>query len=188
MTTQPQVSLAESFQMPPTEARWYAAYTRARHEKRVAEQLQRRSVEHFLPLCQVVHRWKNGRHQVQLPLFPGYVFVHIALQDRMRVLQVPGLVRLVGSRGLPTSLPPHEIDAIREAVRCGLAAESYPYLRAGTRVQICRGPLQGITGFLLRRHGATRVVVSVDPIMRSIVVDVDAADVVPLSAARPLRA
>jgi transcription antitermination factor NusG len=159
---------------------WYAAYTASRHEKRVAEQLQTRGVENFLPLYNTVHRWKNGRHRVQLPLFPGYVFVRIALRDRLRVLQVPGLAHLIAFHGIPFPLPESDIEAIRGALTAGVAVEPYPYLKAGTRVEVCRGPLQGMRGILLRRRNSYRVVLSLDLIMRSMVVEVDAADVTPI--------
>src|SRR5438034_6510270 len=73
------------------EARWYAAYTSANHEKRVSEQLGMREVEHFLPLYPSVRRWKDRRVRLEMPLFPGYVFVRIALRDRLQVLQVSGV-------------------------------------------------------------------------------------------------
>src|SRR6266849_6613115 len=76
-------------------ARWYAAYTSAHHEKRVAEQLGVREVEHFLPLYESVRRWKDRRVKLQLPLFPGYVFVWLAPCVRLQVLLVPGVVHLV---------------------------------------------------------------------------------------------
>src|SRR6266852_464107 len=79
-----------------TQPHWYAAYTSANHEKRVAVQLKERAVENFLPLYESVRRWKDRRMKLQLPLFPGYVFVRLALRDRLRVLQIPSVVRLVG--------------------------------------------------------------------------------------------
>jgi transcription antitermination factor NusG len=158
---------------------WYAAATASRHEKTVAEQMQRRGVEYFLPLYDTVHRWKNGRHHLQLPLFPGYIFVRIALRERLRVLEIPGCARLVGFGGLPFPVEDAEIEAMRSALSSALKVEPYPYLTAGARIEVCRGPLQGMTGFLLRRHGSCRVVLSVDLIMSSMVVEVDAADVVP---------
>jgi len=163
---------------------WYAAYTASRHEKRVSEQLHDRGVENFLPTYDTVHRWKNGRRRVQLPLFPGYVFVRIALHDRLRVLQVPGLAHLVAFNGVPFPVPESDIYAIRSALTAGVAAEPYPYLTAGSRVEICRGPLQGARGILLRRRSGFRVVLSLDLIMRSIVVEVDAADVTPIRKSR----
>ena len=159
---------------------WYAGYTASRHEKRVSEHFAQRGVEHFLPLYETIHRWNNGRHRVQLPLFPGYIFVRIVLQERLRVLEVPGFVRLVGFNGLPHPLPETDINKMKEALNKGVLAEPYPYLTVGTRVEIRNGPMQGMTGILLRRHNKCRVVISVDLIMRSMAVEVEASDVVPI--------
>ena len=167
-----------------SETLWYAGYTSSRHEKKVAQQLRQRNIEHFLPLYETVRRWNNGRHRVQQPLFPGYVFVRIALQERLRVLQIPGFVRLVGFGGLPFPLPETEIDAMREALIAGVVAEPYPYLTTGSRVEILSGPLQGVRGILLRRHGKCRVVLSIDLIMRSVVVEVEASNIVPVHGPR----
>ena len=156
---------------------WYAGCTESRHEKTVAEHLRQRGIEHFLPLYHTVHRWKNGRHHLQLPLFPGYIFVRMTLMKKLRVLEVPGFARLVSFGGLPFPIEDSAIEAMRVALDSGMKVEPYPYLTAGTRVEICGGPLQGVTGILLRRQGLCRVVLSVDLIMRSMVVEVDAADV-----------
>jgi len=156
--------------------RWYAAYTCANHEKRVREQLQQRSVEHFLPLYESVRRWKDRRVRLHLPLFPGYVFVRLALRERLRVLEIPSVVRLVGFNGYPTALPDDEM----EALRCGLGqlnSQPHPYLTVGRRVRIIRGPLEGREGILIRKKGLLRVVLSVDLILRSVAVEVDATDV-----------
>jgi len=171
-------SLAED--AVPNEMLWYAGYTASRHEKRVAEHFAQRGVEHFLPLYETIHRWNNGRHRVQLPLFPSYIFVHIALRDRMRVIEVPGFVRLVGFNSLPCPLPEVDINRMKEALNKGVVAEPYPYLTVGRRVEVRNGPLQGMTGILLRRQNKCRVVISVDLIMRSMAVEVEAADVVPV--------
>jgi len=161
-------------------ALWYAGYTASRHEKRVAEHFAQRGVEHFLPLYETIHRWNNGCHRVQLPLFPGYIFVRIALKDRLRVIEVPGFVRLVGFNSLPCALPEPDINRMKEALNKGVLAEPYPYLTVGTRVEIRNGPMQGMSGILLRRQNKCRVVISVDLIMRSMAVEVDAKDVVPI--------
>lgn len=163
-----------------SEMLWYAGYTASRHEKRVAEHFAQRGVEHFLPLYETIHRWNNGRHRVQLPLFPGYIFVRIALRDRRRVIEVPGFARLVGFNSLPCPLPEADIRRMKEALNKGVVAEPYPYLTVGTRVEIRNGPMQGMTGILLRRQNKCRVVISVDLIMRSMAVEVEAADVVPV--------
>ena len=160
--------------------RWYATYTSANHEKSVADQLAVRQVEHFLPLYDSVRRWKDRRVKLQLPLFPGYVFVRLALRDRLAVQQIPGVARLVGFNGRPASLPSEEIEALRSALGHGVSAEPHPFLTLGRRVRIEAGPLAGREGILIRRKGAFRIVLSIDLIQRSIMVDVDLADVGPI--------
>jgi transcription antitermination factor NusG len=155
---------------------WYAAYTCANHEKRVASELQVRSVEHFLPLYRSVRRWSDRRVQIDLPLFPGYVFVRLALRDRLRVLQIPSLVRLLGFNGLPTALPDEEMEILRSGLSQRLRVEPHPFLTLGRRVRIKSGSLQGLEGILLRRKSNLRVVLSVALIHRSIAVDVDSTD------------
>jgi transcription antitermination factor NusG len=158
------------------EARWYAAYTSANHEKRVSEQLGAREVEHFLPLYASLRRWKDRRVKVTLPLFPGYVFVRTALLSRLQVLQVPGVVRLVGFHGSPAALPEDEIEALRTSLRDGLRADPHPYLTEGRRVRVLAGPLAGLTGILMRRKSGARFVVSVDLIQRSVALELSEAD------------
>jgi len=161
------------------EERWYAAYTCANHEKRVAKQLEERAVEHFLPLYGSVRRWKDRKVKLELPLFPGYVFVRLALRDRLRVLQTPGVARLVGFGGLPAALPDQEMEAMRNGLERQLRLEPHPYLTIGRRVRLKSGPLMGLEGFLVRRKGLLRLVLSLDLIQRSVAVEVDAADVEP---------
>src|SRR6266851_10312246 len=115
---------------------WYAAYTSANHEKRVAEQLGVRSVEHFVPLYESMRRWKDRKVRLQLPLFPGYVFVRLALRDRLRVLQIPGVVRLVGFNGQPAALPDEEMEILRSGLSQRLRVEPHPFLAVGRRVRI----------------------------------------------------
>jgi transcription antitermination factor NusG len=161
---------------------WYAAYTSANHEKRVATQLAQRGVEHFLPLYEAVHRWKDRRVRLQSPLFPGYVFVRLPLSEKLKILQLPGVARLVGFGDRPVSLPEDEIESLRRGFRGDMKMEPHPYLSEGHRVRIMRGPLTGLDGILLRKKGNLRLVLSIDLIMRSIVVDVDAADIRPIDA------
>jgi transcription antitermination factor NusG len=164
---------------------WYAAYTSAQHEKKVAAELGRRSVESFLPLYSSERRWSDRRVRLELPLFPGYVFVHLALRDRLRVLQVPGVAKLVGFGGLPVALPDKQIDALRTGLNGQLRVEPHPFLTVGRRVRISRGPFQGSEGVLVRKKGLYRVVLSLELIMRSVAVEVDASEVEPVR--QPVR-
>jgi transcription antitermination factor NusG len=159
---------------------WYAAYTCARHEKKVAHQLEERGVEYFLPVYHSVRRWKDRRKEIEFVLFPSYVFVRLALVDRLRVLQLPGVVRFVAFHGKPAALPTGDIEALRNGIAQWLQPEHHPYLTAGRRVRVVQGPLSGAQGILVRWKNSCRLVISIDAIMRSVSVEIDEADVEPL--------
>ena len=161
-------------------ADWYALYTCARHEKQVAAQLQQRDIEYFLPLYSSVRRWKDRRVNLQLPLFPGYLFVHTSLHRRIDVLSLPGAVRFVAFNGRPAALPESDLLRLRAGLDQGLLAQPHPYLKVGRRVRVRSGPLAGTEGILLRKKDQFRLIVSIELIMRSVAVEIDAADVEPL--------
>jgi transcription antitermination factor NusG len=151
-------------------------YTCANHEKRVAAELHARTVEHFLPLYRSVRCWKDRRVTLDLPLFPGYVFVHLALRNRLDVVKIPSVVRLVGFNGLPTALPDTEMEIMRSGLSDRLRAEPHPFLTVGRRVRVLSGPLAGLEGIVLERKKQLRFVISLDLIMRSVAVEMNAAD------------
>jgi transcription antitermination factor NusG len=158
--------------------RWYAVYTRSRHEKRIKDQLDGMSFESFLPLYEAVHRWKDRRVRVSLPVFPGYVFVRIALPELRRpVVTVPGVVNLVGRPGRPTPIEDQEIEALRVCFLRGHSLVPHPYLTVGRRVRVRSGPLADVEGILLRKKGKSRLILSVQLIARSVAIEVDAGDV-----------
>jgi transcription termination/antitermination protein NusG len=165
----------------PTAVRWYAAYTSANHEKRVAEQLGAREVEHFLPLYESMRKWKDRRVKLQMPLFPGYVFVHMPLSDRLIVQQIPGVARLVGFDGRPATLPDTEMERLRSSLMKGIRAVPHPCLTVGRRVRVKCGPMAGLTGILRRRKNGARIVVSVELIQRAVAVEIDEADIEPIT-------
>lgn len=152
--------------------KWYAAYTSANHEKRVASELRRRSTECYLPLYESMRRWKDRRVRLELPLFPGYVFVRLALRERLQVLQVPGVSRLVGFDGHPAAVPNEDIEAIRSCLAGDHPLLPHRYLQRGQRVRVLSGPLAGLTGVVVRQKKQTRLVISFDLLMRSVAVDV----------------
>jgi transcription antitermination factor NusG len=181
MTTSMTVSATDGIERT---ALWYAVYTAVRHEKVVAQQLEQRSVEAFLPLYRSLHRWKDRRKLVELALFPGYVFVKIAIEERIRVLQVPGVVHLVSFNGKFPALPETEITALRSGLQNNFYAEPHPYLRIGKRVRVMRGPMTGAEGILIRKKDKYRVVISIDVLMRSVAVEVDGADLEAIGSSR----
>jgi len=161
------------------QARWFAAYTSPRHEKKIAQQMQENRIECFLPLYRSVRRWKDRRKEIDLPLFPGYIFVHIALKDRLQVLQVPGVVQFISFSGKPAVVPDVEIEALSKGLSGGLRAQPHPYLKIGKRVRVHSGPMSGVEGILVRRKEKYRVVLSIHLIQRSVAVEVDESEVEP---------
>lgn len=155
---------------------WFAAYTWAHHEKHVARQLEEKNINCFLPLYRSVRRWKDRQKELDLPLFPGYVFVQIAPEERLRVLQTSSVVRFVSSGGHPAALDDGEIEGLRNGVANGVKVEPCPFLKVGQRVRIRHGPLAGVEGILVRQKDNLRLVLSIDLLMRSVTVEVQAAD------------
>jgi transcription antitermination factor NusG len=178
----PTTALLPSETTASEQVRWYAVYTRSRHEKRIKDQLDGMSFESFLPLCEAVHRWKDRRVRISLPVFPGYLFVRIALPEfRRPVVTVPGVVNLVGRPGCPTPIEDQEIEALRTCFLQGRSLVPHPYLAVGRRVRVRHGPLADVEGILLRRKGRSRLILSVRLIARSVAVEVDDGDVAPVA-------
>lgn len=182
------MSLSHTDLIPDDRARkqqlvgWYAAHTLANHERRVAEQLERKGIESFLPIYEAVRRWKDRRVRLHLPLFPGYVFVRIPLSEKLEVLRLAGVARFVGFGDQPVSLPDEEVACLRRGMGGQIKMEPHPYLNQGQRVRVLRGPLAGMEGIVLRYKGKFRLVLSIELIMRSVVVDLDARDIHPIDA------
>ena len=160
--------------VPDVSLKWYAAYTKPRHEKLVANQLKIRDVETYLPLYRAIHNWNGRRAQVYLPLFPGYVFVRMPIINRVSVLEQPGVIRLVGTNGKAAPLPDDEIERLRGSLAF-CEAKPYPFMLPGRKVRIKSGPMSGFEGKILRRKGGMRLVVSLELIQRSIVIELDAS-------------
>ncbi len=161
---------------------WYALYTRSRHEKKLLAELTDRSIEVFLPMREVLSRWKDRKKRIWLPLFPGYIFIHQVdtPENRYRVLNLPGAVRFVGHEGHAERIPEEQIDAVRRFLEAEIAIDPYPYIRVGQKVEIVAGPLQGIQGVLVQKKGRFRFVLRVDLIRQAISIEIDASDVRPI--------
>ena len=163
-------------------ARWFAVYTTPRHEKRVKQHMAQRGVEHYLPLYRSQRKWSDGsKVTLDLPLFPGYIFACIKRAERVRVLEVPGVLTIVGGTGRePAPLPETEIEALRAGLHLR-NAEPHPLLSVGQRARIQSGPLAGLAGIVVRIKNSLRVVLTMDLIMQSVSVEVDGNELEPLT-------
>jgi transcription antitermination factor NusG len=169
-------------------AQWFAVQTRHQHEKRIAERLRFTEMETFLPLHRAVHHWKNGVHaDVELPLFPCYLFTRIKTSQRLRLLREPGIISIAASNSSPTPIPDEDICRLR-LLADSVKAEPHPYLAIGERVKIITGPLAGMEGILVRKKHELRVVISIEIIMRSITLEVSEFEIEPVRHRRTVPA
>lgn len=165
----------ETSTVPPP--RWYAVFTLANHEKRAAVRCEQRQVESFLPLYKVKRKWKNRcTVNLELPLFPNYFFARIVPRDRVRILELPGVLSIVSAGGKLLPLEDDYVSALREGI---LAHKIEPHqdLEVGEPVRITSGPLAGAEGILERRKNDLRVVLRLDMLARCVSVEVDATQI-----------
>jgi transcription elongation factor/antiterminator RfaH len=163
---------------------WYALYTRPRHERQVHDELLGHRIETFLPLYKVRRRWSDRYKTVEEPLFKNYLFVNLSMERYYDTLRPYGAVSFVTCDGRPAEIPAHEVEAIRVLVESELPFNPHPYLKAGRKVRVTTGPLEGCEGVLLRKKGLARLVLSVHLLQQSVIAEVDAASVEPMAAGR----
>ena len=156
-------------------AQWYAIRTRSRHERTAAKQLVSHGIETFLPLVTQLHHWSDRTKQVEVPLFPGYAFVHFvpASDERVRVLRSHGVVGFVGPRWNETPIPDKQIQDIRILLDQNAPFQDHPFLKVGQVVRIRGGSLDGIEGILSANNGNRSLVITVEPIQRSLSIRVE---------------
>ena len=160
---------------------WYAVQTRTTHEKRVASLLDYQQYEYFLPLHKARRRWSDRIKEMELPLFPGYVFCRFDVHARGPILKTPSVLGIAGIAGKPIPLEDHEIAAIQRIHRSGLGVSPHPFLRAGQRVRLEGGSMDGLEGIIEDTGRRNRLIVSVSLLQRSVAVEIDSAWVTPIS-------
>jgi len=153
--------------------RWFALCTRAQHEKSVSSALRSKGYEEFLPLYRCRRRWSDRFKEIELPLFPGYVFCRFDLNRRLPILTTPGVALIVGSGRTPLPVEDHEIAALQSIASSKFETEPWPFLQVGQRVRIEQGVLEGVEGILLALKKPHRLVVSVTLLQRSVAVEID---------------
>jgi transcription antitermination factor NusG len=168
----------------PSSFPWFALQVRTRQEASVADQLNGRGYERFLPLYAVRKHWSDRIKEVESPLFPGYLFCRFNPHDRLPILKTPGVIQIVGFRGGPTAVDESEIRSIQTLVAAGVPHQPWPFLAAGDRVRIESGPLVGLEGILTEVKRSHRLVLSVTLLQRSVAVEIDSALVTAIHPSR----
>ncbi|HEU5235297.1 MAG TPA: UpxY family transcription antiterminator [Terriglobales bacterium] len=164
------------------EGSWFAVHTRARHEKKVDTLLRGKNIDTFLPVVSKVQRWSDRNKKIQFPLFPCYTFVYMpsSAEQFVRVLRTPGIVRIVSSGCEPLPIPKEQITSIRLLLNQNVPYWEHPFLCAGQRVRVRGGCLDGVEGILSEVKSNRTLVISADPIQRSIAIRADDYDVEPI--------
>lgn len=152
---------------------WYALMVRTGREKTATLQLENGGYECFLPVSKYTRRWSDRMKEVEVPLFPGYLFCRMNPQNRLPVLMTPGVIQIVGVGKSPIPVEEDEIAAIQRVVKNGLSTMPWPYLQVGHVARIEEGPLRGMTGIIVRIKSGMKLVLSVSLLQRSVAVEVD---------------
>lgn len=157
---------------------WYAIQIRTRLENKAAVQLERKGVETFLPVTREVHRWSDRRQVIELPLFPGYAFVRVSLvtDSRLEVLQTTGVISFVCQAGRAAPVPDKQLEDLRTLQAQKIACATHPFLKAGQRVRIRSGCLEGLEGILVVQKSEQCFVISIDAIQRSLAIRIEDYD------------
>ncbi len=156
---------------------WFAVYTKSNHEKMVNSQLLNKDIESYLPLRNITSQWKDRKKLVQIPLFPGYLFVNTSPNSLSSVFNTKSVVSVLGDHTKPISIPDEQIESIKKLLDSDLVYDPYPYLIIGKEVEIINGPLTGTTGKVVERNGTYKVIISIDMLKRSVAVEIGIEDV-----------
>ena len=178
----PPFEVPEPMECSNSEHGWYALQVKAGREKWVACILRNKGFTEFLPLYASYRRWSDRMQQVDLPLFPGYVFCSFDPNRRLPILITPGVIHVVGMGGAPTPVDPGEIGALQSVVASGLLMQPWPFLKVGQRVVIQHGPLRNMEGILTEIRGQRNLIISITLLQRSVAVSIERAGVRPVAA------
>ena len=158
---------------PQTSSRWYAVYTRPRHEKKVYSILKEKEINSYLPLIRECHIWSDRKKWVEEPLIRGYVFVRVPLSKSLYVLETEGIIRFVMFNKKYASIPDFQIEALQRTLSSGYSLEPSEYLKIGQLVEIIDGPLKGVIGEIQQIQSQNRFVISLDAVQMSFSVQIN---------------
>jgi transcription antitermination factor NusG len=147
--------------------------------------LENAGYESFLPVAKCTHRSEQGVEELEVPLFPGYLFCRMNPHYRLPVLRTPGVIQIVGAGEMPIPVEEQEVTAIQRVAKSGLASMPWPYLRAVRVARIEEGPLKGLTGIAVKLKFGMKLVLSVNVLQRSVAVEIDRRWIGDAVATRP---
>ena len=138
---------------------WHVLHVVSNHERRVAQHLIVRSIEHYLPVYTERKKWTDRTVLAERPLFSGYVFVRFQPQSRVSIISTPGVLRMLGdeTRDLVSDL---DLAKIRDGLASGLLLRPHPCVSVGTRVRVRDGVFAGVEGVVTELRQQCRVILN----------------------------
>lgn len=152
---------------------WFAVLTKGGREKNATLLLENTGYACYLPTCRTRRKWSDRVKELELPLFPGYLFCRMNPHNRLPVLMTPGVIQIVGVGKTPVPVDESEIAAIQRVGKSSLATMPWPYLTVGNVARIEEGPLAGLTGIIVKIKSGMKLVLSVNLLQRSVAVEID---------------
>ena len=159
-------------------ADWFALQTRARWERKVCTQVEGKGHVAYVPVLRQRRRWSDRFQIIEVPLFPGYVFVREVSNhnDRLAILQTNSVHGFVNFSGMIARIPERQIADLRRIEEQSTGCTPWPFLKAGQRVRIRGGCLDGLEGIFVAEGTGNRLVISIIPMQRSIAVSLEDYD------------
>ena len=152
---------------------WYVVRVKSRFEFVTAAALHQKGYEEFLPSYRSRRAWSDRVKEVEMPLFPGYIFCRFDAGEPYRVLNSPGVVNIVGAGVRPLPVDEWEVENIQRICRSGMEAQPWPFLQVGRRIRVERGPLAGMEGIVVELKNKCRIVVSLTLLQRSVSAEIE---------------
>lgn len=159
---------------------WYAFYVRPRAEKKVASLLEKEGTEHFLPLRRTLRRWSDRKKWVNLPLIPGYCFVHIEENQIVNILQTNHVLSVVRFNSRPAIVKDIHIDFLKRLLNQNEIdfniASSIP--EPGQEVEIIAGPFIGFKAEMVRINRKSKIILRLEQIGNAFMLEIPLTDVI----------
>ena len=154
---------------------WFAILTRTGREKHATLLLENEGYDCYLPVSRFTRTWSDPTKEIEVPLFPGYLFCRMNPHNRLPVLMTRGVIQIVGVGKTPIPVDEDEIAAIQRAEKSGLPTMPWPYLQGGHLARIEGGPLSGVTGIVVKIKYGMKLILSLTLLQRSVAVEIDRA-------------
>jgi transcription antitermination factor NusG len=154
---------------------WHIAYTFPKAEKQVFATLKKMEITSYLPLQRVTRTWSDRQKQIELPLFPNYIFIYTSARERYIPLQIKNILRYVSFGGEPAIVTDSVIDSLKKMVDKEVEISNDKFPSIGVRVKINQGPFAGVEGLLIRKNGKTRLTVQIESLNREVSVEIPAS-------------